>query len=164
MYCKHLKQKMNRTLFCKKKNKVIQLCECQTCNEKEFNKQNDKLYLKNKNTLKSAKNTISQRMKNKSKKQAKKERDRFSVFTTDLTKCIIDGCELPKDDLHEIFEGANRTNSMKYGFVIPICRKHHNEIQDGGILKTKWRLKCKKYFIQHYGTEEDFKKIFHAKM
>ena len=33
--CKHLKQKINKTLFCKKKNKLINISECREC-KKEY--------------------------------------------------------------------------------------------------------------------------------
>lgn len=46
------------------------------------------------------------KMKNKSKKQAKLERNRFSILTDDLEHCFT--CELErrirkKEDLHEVF-------------------------------------------------------------
>lgn len=54
------------------------------------------------------------------------ERMRFSIVTKDLSHCFI--CHSFKNDLHEIYHGKNRINSMKYGCVIPVCRKCHNRI------------------------------------
>ena len=54
------------------------------------------------------------------------ERMRFSIATEDLSHCYI--CGSIKNDLHEVFHGRNRVNSMKWGCVIPVCRNCHNRI------------------------------------
>ena len=54
------------------------------------------------------------------------ERMRYSIATDDLSHCYI--CGSVKNDLHEVFFGKNRVNSMKYGCVIPVCRNCHNRI------------------------------------
>lgn len=95
-------------------------------------------------------------MKVKSKKLAKLERDRFSILTYDLTRCII--CGMPKQDLNEIYPGRNRQNSMKYGLVIPICRKCHREYTDNAEMQLKWKKIGQKKFEEIY--EEDFLEIF----
>ena len=100
-------------------------------------------------------------MKSKSKKQIKLEKSRYSVFTNNLDECIV--CEMPKDDINEIFMGCDRTNSIKYGFCIPLCRKCHDEFHDNIKMQQLWINRCRQYFIEYYGSEEEFIKIFHPK-
>jgi len=48
---------------------------------------------------------------------------------------------------------------MKYGLVIPLCRKHHNLIENDETLKQKWHKVAQKEFKKHYKTE-NFMQIF----
>lgn len=60
----------------------------------KVNKQDNKSYLK----------TILKRnkpIKKKTAKQNKIEKERFSILTTDFTKCYI--CGKPKNEIHELF-------------------------------------------------------------
>lgn len=92
----------------------------------------------------------SSRIKQKSSKLAKLERNRFSIITKDLEHCYI--CtkkgmkNIPKDDLHELLEGKNRQVSMKYGLVIPICRKCHNLVTNDKTLQDKLHKVAQKEF------------------
>lgn len=97
-------------------------------------------------------------IKKKSTKLAKAERNRFSILTDNLEKCYF--CELPRKDLHEVFRGRNRLKSIKWGLVIPACRKHHNKLTDdkefSKVLEDIARIK----FIEKHGEEkfiEEFK-------
>ena len=152
MNCKHLKQKLNRTLFCKKKNKIITIKECSCCNDKEYkvtisrSQENDK------------KEYIP--IKKVSSKRAKLERNRYSVFYSDLSKCSKCGSKYQVTK-HEIFEGSGRrTNSMKYGFVLPLCLKCHQELQDDIDFNLSWKKKSQRYFEDNYGTRNEFRKLF----
>lgn len=99
-------------------------------------------------------------MKFKSKKLAKLERSRFSIFTDDLDTCIF--CGMNATDLNEIFRGRNRQNSMKYGAVIPLCRKCHCKITDNTDLEEKWKIKGQKQVMEYYKMSiEEFIDIFH---
>lgn len=98
-------------------------------------------------------------MRNKSKKLAKAERDRFSVFYDDLSSCMYCG-SIYQMTKHEIFEGRNRLNSMKYGFVLPLCLKCHRNLQDNKEFDNEWKTKAQTYFENNIGTREDFIKIF----
>ena len=96
----------------------------------------------------------SSQIKKKSKKLAKLENNRFSIITNNLDKCYI--CKkAKKEDLHEVFGGRNRQTSMKYGLVIPVCRKCH---QDKTILK--WLKKFVQLKFEETHTREEFIKIF----
>lgn len=129
--CVYLKQKIDRTIYCKKQNKCIVFRECSGCEFKEL-----------KNIKQSSINV------KKNKNIAKLERDRFSILTNDLTKCII--CENKKEHLHEVFPGRNRSNSMKYGCVIPLCSKHHREIHENIELTNYYKILAQQRFIETY--------------
>ena len=125
-YCVYLRKRKNKP-FCKLLNKEIPFCRCQQCGSKEYksnvNQINKKSTLKEKSPLKSGK------MKNKSNKLAKLEKDRFSVFTNNKDKCMF--CSATTNlTWHEIFRGRNRANSMKYGFCLRMCLNCHEEKQD----------------------------------
>lgn len=96
-------------------------------------------------------------MKKKSNKLAKLERNRFSIITKDLEHCYL--CKNKKDDLHEVVEGKNRQVSMKYGLVIPICRKCHEIVTNDKTLQDKLHKVAQKEFKKHYKTE-NFVQIF----
>ena len=102
---------------------------------------------------------------NKSNKRNSKitklERNRTSIFTDDLEHCII--CGNKKDNLHEILYGRNRLNSMKYGFVIPLCFDHH--VGNRGIhynrkLDLFYKKKCQECFENNIGDRLEFIRIF----
>ena len=98
-----------------------------------------------------------EQLKKKSKKLAKLENNRFSIITNDLDKCYI--CGAKKEDLHEVFAGKNRQMSMKYGLVIPVCRKCHKMIQKDKTLNEKLHKVGQKKFKKIY-KKENFIKIF----
>lgn len=112
---------------------------------------------------KDKKKAESSQIKQKSNKLAKLERNRFSIITKNLEHCYI--CykkgmkNIPKDDLHELLEGKNRQVSMKYGLVIPICRKCHNLVTNDKTLQDKLHKVAQKEFKKHYKTE-NFIQIF----
>ncbi len=97
------------------------------------------------------------KIKQKSSKLAKLEKNRFSILTNDLEHCCI--CKTKKQDLHELIGGKNRQASMKYGLVIPVCRKCHSLIENDETLKQKWHKVAQKEFKKHYKTE-NFMQIF----
>ena len=98
-------------------------------------------------------------MKRKSYKIRNLERHRKSVFYDDLNTCCYCGStfELTK---HEIFEGRNRIHSMEYGFVLPLCWKCHQKLQEDVEFNKKWKSKAQTYFINYIGTYDDFMNIF----
>lgn len=98
-------------------------------------------------------------MRKKSKKLAKLERQRFSVFYDSLSMCCKCG-SMVNMTKHEIFEGRNRKNSMKYGLVIPLCLRCHQLLQENSEFNVNWKKKGQEYFEKNIGTHEDFMKIF----
>ena len=101
----------------------------------------------------------SKQLKKKSKKLAKLEKDRYSIITNDFTKCYICQRETKELDKHEVFAGRNRQTSMKYGLVIPVCRKCHKLIPKNKTLNQKLHEVGQKAFKKHYKTE-NFIEIF----
>ena len=140
MNCKNLKQKLNRKLYCKKLKRDIIISECSNCKYKE--------YLIKTNLTK---------LKNRTSKQAKLERNRFSILTSDLDHCVI--CGAKKDHLHEVFFGRNRLNSIKYGLVIPLCSAHHVEMHKNKEWQDYWHKKGQQAFMTYY-PDLDFIEIF----
>ena len=97
-------------------------------------------------------------MRTKSKKLSKLEKERFSVFYDDLSLCMNCGSTY-RMTKHEVFEGRNRINSMKYGFVLPLCMRCHQELQEDISFNDKWKKKSQMYFEEHIGTRDDFLSI-----
>ncbi len=174
MNCKYLKQKLNKKLECKLNNKIITLKDCSNCKYKEYkctinqincaNHQNKTLKntMIDKTTAKHSKNKQNNRqhkskIKSRSNKLAKLERNRTSLFTDDLEHCIL--CGKSKDHLHEIFFGKNRVNSIKYKLVIPVCFECHNKIHNDIKLQNEWFIKGQTRFNEVY-PDLDFVEIF----
>lgn len=89
------------------------------------------------------------------------EKKRFSILTNDLTRCYV--CGLPKHHLHEVYYGKNRTNSMKYGCVVPLCYEHHEGntgVHHNDTLNARLKVECQKKFEETYPTL-DFRTIFY---
>ena len=142
MNCKNLKQKVNKKLYCKKLKRDIMISECGNCKYKEYS-------IKSNST----------KLKKRTSKQSKLERNRFSILTNDLEHCII--CGAKKDHLHEIFFGRNRANSIKYGLVISLCSTHHAEIHKNKEWQDYWHVMAQKKFMEHYHKSiEEFINIF----
>jgi hypothetical protein len=98
------------------------------------------------------------KIKKKSSKLAKLERNRYSIITYNLDICYV--CQKhKKDHFDEVFGGRNRQTSMKYGLVIPICFKCHRKLTDNPLLKKDIQEEAKRIFIKKY-SEEKFIKEF----
>lgn len=50
--------------------------------------------------------------------------NRYSILTDDVAHCYVCGAS-NGIELHEIYFGSNRNNSIKWGLVVPLCREHH---------------------------------------
>ena len=85
-----------------------------------------------------------------------------SALIDDMSVCYV--CKKPNPQIHHVFEGtANRKISDRYNYVIPLCMEHHTG--DTGVHKDKaleLHLKrlAQKHFEEHYGSREDFIKVF----
>lgn len=85
-----------------------------------------------------------------------------SVFTDDMDHCYFTGTA--PVERHHIWGGANRKNSEKYGFVIPLRPDlHPNGAQVGknaAEIDMKLKQMAQEYFEEHYGTRDEFRRIF----
>lgn len=96
-------------------------------------------------------------MRNKTYKLQKLEKNRYSILTNDIEHCYI--CGSPFVDIHEIYSGGNRKVSMKNGFCVGLCRKHHEFVTtnaDGG---NYLKQKCQHEFEKTHTREEFIKLI-----
>lgn len=120
--------------YCTRNKCKIKLKECKSCIYKEYKK--------------SISNGLKKPLKQVSRKRARLERGRYSILTNDLSTCYL--CRKPKNDLHEIFEGRNRTNSIKYGLVMPLCRECHTLVHNDIKLNKKIKIMAQKKFQSVY--------------
>ena len=148
MGCIYLKKKINRTFYCKAKKTTIKIKECNGCSLKIYKTQRYTLNYNKPQNYSTLRPKKIYKMKTKSKKLAKLEKNRFSVFTDNLDKCYL--CPNKKDHLHEIFAGRNRQNSMKYGFVLPLCEKCHRLYQNDAVFNSFWHKKGQLAFKTNY--------------
>lgn len=115
-----------------------------------------------KNVKEPAKSGSKNVIKKKSSKLAKLEKNRFSIITKKVDVCYI--CKSnKKEDWHEAIEGKNRQVSMKYGLVIPICRKCHKIVTNDKTLQEKLHKVAQKAFEKHYKSE-NFLQVFRQKL
>lgn len=90
----------------------------------------------------------------------------WSIFTDDMDECIV--THFGRDiERHHIFEGWQgfKDKSEKYGFVVPLYKTVH---PNGASCRyPNWQdldhwLKrmCQEYYLEHYGSREDWYKEF----
>lgn len=156
--CIYLKQKFNHKFECKRNKEEICLKDCSNCPYKEYKKCTitvKKSTYKWKNAQKSP--VYCAKMKQRSNKLAKLEKNRFSLFTDNMNKCYF--CPNKKDHIHEIFCGRNRQNSMKYGLCLPICESCHSKYQNNFLFNKEWHKKGQAMFNKAY-PDLNFENIF----
>lgn len=105
------------------------------------------LNIKNKKTLKSRTN-----------RQAKREKERFSIIYRDLTKCCNCGSKIGIEK-NEVFEGSYRQISIRYGMVCPFCKTCHTQFHNDIMLNLFYKVMFEKEFLKTHSKEE-FIKIF----
>ena len=140
MKCKNFKirhKKYKMYFYCTLLKKEIQDSDCVNCKEKEYKHYNA--------------------LKNRTYKQSKKEKNRFSIIYHNLDKCCV--CSSYTTELNEVFEGAYRQTSIKYGMVMPLCRKCHKRFHDDRLFNLYYKKKFQIEFEKIYSHEE-FMNIF----
>lgn len=85
------------------------------------------------------------------------EKSRFSLLSKDLSVCIV--CGTRKEEIHEVFYGRNRNNSMIYGCCVPLCRECHREIHRNKKLDNYYKQEMQRAFNKKY-SNLDFLQIF----
>lgn len=86
-----------------------------------------------------------------------------SVLVDDMSKCIV--CEVPYPEVHHIFFGvANRPISDKYGYVLPLCNKHHTGSAEcphrNRAIDLAYKTMAQEHFEEHKGNRAAFIALF----
>lgn len=97
-------------------------------------------------------------MKQKTARLQKLERERFSILTTDLKHCYL--CGASPVDLHEIYNGGSRQTSMRNGFVVPLCRRHHQQAHSIIEIGNDLKIICQQKFEETH-TRQEFMDLIH---
>lgn len=150
--CKYLKQRQKNYKwygYCTKRKKIVPLF-CKECDVVEYKEQK---------TLKSRTN-----------KQAKREKERFSIIYRDLTKCC--NCGLKTGDFdkrinqytrigkNEVFEGSYRQVSIRLGMIAPLCIFCHKQFHKDILgMNLSYKIKFEKEYLKTH-TREEFIKTF----
>ena len=157
-FCINLKQKMNRTLYCKKLNKQITFKDCSNCPYKEYKMQ--QCNLKN-NSLQSYPN-----LRAKSEYKYRPKKGKCSNYYNDVSIMPpstlystkkVKGCQK-----HHIFGGvANRPKSEKYGLFIWLTTEQHKYLHNHPKEMLDIKKEAQKSFMKYYDkTIEEFRSIF----
>lgn len=160
MNCKNHKIRTKKGIkygYCTLYKKEVNLfnCKCESIERKMHNNwsitvsKNNKMHNKSKNTM--------QKLKKRTYKLAKAEKNRYSIIYLNLDNCGI--CGDKRTDLHEVFGGAYRQASIKYGMVIPLCRKHHQLMHSNYRYALDYKIAFEERFLVNHSLEE-FIKIF----
>lgn len=172
-FCINLKQKINRTLYCKKLNKQITFKDCSSCPFKEY-KSPLTVGLSNKNAdsktqqrnLKSSSLQSYSNLRAKSKYKYKPKKGKCSNYYNDVSIMPpstlystkkVKGCQK-----HHIFGGvANRPKSEEYGLFIWLTPEQHNYLHDHPKEMLGIKKEAQKSFMKHYNkTVEEFIEVF----
>ena len=144
MNCKNLRYRTKKGIkyaYCLLNKKILNnYDECSICCSKEYK--------------------VIKAINRVSKKHSKQEKSRHSVIVSNNSKCSICGSKSNLEK-HEIFCGANRTNSIKNGFILYLCRDCHTEITNNRKLQLKYMKIAQKYFEKNNGSREEFINFFH---
>ena len=97
-------------------------------------------------------------MKYKTNKLKKLENERYSLFSNEEMCYKCNGTS--QLTWHEIFDGRNRQNSMRYGLCLRLCLKCHREITNDIAFKNEWYKKGQVKFQETY-PNLDFLSIFY---
>ncbi len=89
----------------------------------------------------------------------------FSVIQDDLSVCFVSGST--NVAVHHIFPGEGRRKLCeKYGFVVALEPRYHNmgsqsvHAAPNKGLDLKLKQTAQRYFEKHYGTRDEFTKLF----
>lgn len=109
--------------------------------------------------IKSDTNKKKQKIKQKSSKLTKKEKERFSILQENKTKCFLCGKYFERLDKHEAFGGSNRQKSMEWGLVYYLCRKCHTKAEIERVTKKYLQDYARNRFIKSYSKEKFLKEF-----
>lgn len=139
-FCINLKQKMNRTLYCKKLNKQITFNDCSNCPHRKYKQVKEYKYRPSKGKCSNYYNDISIMPPS-------------TLYSTKKVK----GCQK-----HHIFGGvANRPKSEKYGLFIWLTLRQHDYLHKHPKEMLNIKKEAQRSFMRYYDkTVEEFIEIF----
>lgn len=82
---------------------------------------------------------------------------RESILVDTLEYCMV--CGRPHPHIHEVFFGRNRSLSIKYKMVVPLCYEHH-EGMESPHRDREVDLSLKRWAQGAFGERDDFIKVF----
>lgn len=87
---------------------------------------------------------------------------RKSKLTNNMHRCYV--CGKVNPEIHEIYFGSNRDNSIRYGMVVPLCIEHHRGTfgvhgSKGGELNRRLKIEGQKAFMKAF-PNLNFEKVF----
>lgn len=141
MYCKHYcirSKKGIKYSYCRLLKKEISSSCYKDCDNKEYKQYNT--------------------MKLRTNKQAKREKERFSIIYPDLTKCCNCGSKTGIEK-NEVFSGSYRQTSIKLGMVCPFCKNCHKQFHNDLMFNLFYKVMFEKEYLKTH-TKEEFIKIF----
>ena len=156
MNCKNHKIRTKKGIkygYCTLFKKEVSLfgCKCESIERKMHN--NRSINVKNDNNMHSkCKNIVQNPIKKRSYSLAKKEKNRYSIIYQDLSKCAV--CGSKSVELNEVYEGAYRQASIKYGMVVPMCKKCHNKFHLNRTFAMYYKIQFEKEFLKTHTLEE----------
>lgn len=147
MDCKNLRRRTKKGklyIYCTIKRETISYEKCKNCHNKEY---------KQYKTLKSRTN-----------KQAKKEKERFSIIYPDLTKCCECGLKTGDFDKrinmytqvekNEVFSGAYRSRSIEDGMVAPMCIFCHKLFHKDRMMNLIYKVRFQKEYMKNHSLDQ----------
>lgn len=152
MKCKYFTIRSKKGIkyaYCRLHKKEISFSRCQECDSKEY-----KEY---------------KAMKLRTYKQAKREKERFSIIYQDLSKCCECGLKAGDYDTrinmcthiekNEVFSGSYRQLSIEYGMVAPMCYYCHKQFHIDNNMNLKYKVMFQKEFLKN-DSLDNFINIF----
>jgi len=85
--------------------------------------------------------------------------NRYSILNN-LNTCYF--CGKPREAIHEVYFGRNRQTSIKYGFCVGLCHKHHNmsnlSVHNNHAMDLELKIKYQEEY-EKYHTRDEFIKL-----
>lgn len=151
MNCKNLRRRTKKGkiyIYCTIKRKTISYEECKNCHSKEYKKYKP--------------------IKSRTNKQTKKEKERFSIIYSDLTKCCECGLKIGDFDKrinmytqvekNEVFSGAYRSRSIEDGMVAPMCIFCHKLFHKDRMMNLIYKVRFQKEYMKNHSLDQFIKR------
>lgn len=151
MNCINLKQKMNKTLYCKKLKKQITFKDCSNCPYKEYKSP--------------VANGLS-KLKTDKKYKYRPKKGKCNNYYNDISimppSTLYSTKKVKGTEKHHIFGGvANRPKSEKYGLFIWLTLKQHDYLHAHPKEMIGIKKEAQKSFMKYYNKSiEEFIEIF----